>query len=298
MLHLDVSTPQDPELHLDLSTHWGLSCTWRCLLHRARGLSCIWTWRAGQQKSELLLDVSTLQWPDLHLDVSTLQRGLCCTWMCLSHRVLCCICTSVRVFSTGAWVVPGCVYSTGTWAATVHVYTTEFCASNWTCLLHWGLELHQDVSTILNTADACAATGRVWPIKPELLLDFLHYRGLCCIRTCLHWGLSYTWTCLHYSGLCFSTRIDVSIINIEPLILYSSNYRLFDTNHGKRSIKLSVSILGKSTDCPPHYLYQCNHNRVFFQIVKVILPYKKGGGLPAMGVALIDWHKILDVLAL
>jgi hypothetical protein len=39
---LGVSTPQGPELHLDVSTllYRGMCCIGRCLLHR--GLSCIW----------------------------------------------------------------------------------------------------------------------------------------------------------------------------------------------------------------------------------------------------------------
>ncbi len=75
-----VSTPQGPELHLDVST-------------LQRGLPV------------LLLDVYTPQWPKLHLDVSTLQRpvlhldnvdmsthrGRSCTWSCQHYKGLCCI---------------------------------------------------------------------------------------------------------------------------------------------------------------------------------------------------------------
>jgi hypothetical protein len=94
-LHLDVSTPQGPEpspervytteacdapgscLH-----HSGLSCTCMCLC--------------------LLLEVSTLQGPELHLDVSTPQclsytcvclwtpppqRSLCYSWTCLHYNL-------------------------------------------------------------------------------------------------------------------------------------------------------------------------------------------------------------------
>ncbi len=31
-LHLDLSTLQKPVLHTDMSTHWGLSCIWTCLI--------------------------------------------------------------------------------------------------------------------------------------------------------------------------------------------------------------------------------------------------------------------------
>jgi hypothetical protein len=59
VLHLDVYTPQGPELHLDLS---------------------------GQQEQVLLLSMSTLQGHELHLDVYLVYSSLCCTWPCLIHR--------------------------------------------------------------------------------------------------------------------------------------------------------------------------------------------------------------------
>jgi hypothetical protein len=65
MLHLDVSTPHRPELHLDL---------------------------AGQQEPVQLLDMSTLQGHELHLDVYEYvdYSCLCCTWTCLIHGDQCC----------------------------------------------------------------------------------------------------------------------------------------------------------------------------------------------------------------
>ncbi len=107
LLHLDVSTPQEPQQHLDIP---------------------------GQQEHVLLLEVSTPQGPELLLDVTILQRnvfhmdlsgqkepglhlevsgkqepvlvwallrhrGLNYTWMCLENRSLC---LSGHYYLTGA----------------------------------------------------------------------------------------------------------------------------------------------------------------------------------------------------
>jgi hypothetical protein len=62
---LEVSTPQWPELHMDMSTI---------------------------KRIVLLLQMSTSQGPKLHLDVSTVHyRGMCYTGRCLHHRGLSCI---------------------------------------------------------------------------------------------------------------------------------------------------------------------------------------------------------------
>ena len=57
-MHLDVSTPQGPELHLDVSGQQEPILSWTCLHHR--GLSCT-------------MDLYTLQRPVMHLGVSTPQ---------------------------------------------------------------------------------------------------------------------------------------------------------------------------------------------------------------------------------
>jgi hypothetical protein len=41
VLLLDLSTLQSPVLHTDMSTHWGLSCIWMCLIHRYQCLLTI-----------------------------------------------------------------------------------------------------------------------------------------------------------------------------------------------------------------------------------------------------------------
>ena len=58
LLHLDVSTPQELELHLNLY---------------------------GKQEQVLLLEVPTPQRPELYMYVTT-HRSLSCTWTCLHYR--------------------------------------------------------------------------------------------------------------------------------------------------------------------------------------------------------------------
>ncbi len=92
---MDVSTPQRPQLHLELP---------------------------GQQEPVLLLDVSTLQGPEQHFSMSPLHY-VASWWTCLHHRGLC---STGRVWTKGACAGLGGVYTTGSWwAAPVHVYATE-----------------------------------------------------------------------------------------------------------------------------------------------------------------------------
>ncbi len=113
---MDVSTPQGPELQLDLS---------------------------GQKEPVLTLKMSTPQGPELHLEVSEKQkpvlvwtllshRGLNYAWMCQENRSLC---WSGHYYPTGAWTTLGCVWepvpvwtcphhTTEAFTAPGHVYTT------------------------------------------------------------------------------------------------------------------------------------------------------------------------------
>jgi hypothetical protein len=98
VLLLEVSIPQGPELHLnvsalqrpvlllalEVSTPKGPKLIWTCLHYR--GMCCSWRCLPTPQGPELLLnlsallryvlllEVSTLQGPELHLNVSALQR--------------------------------------------------------------------------------------------------------------------------------------------------------------------------------------------------------------------------------
>ncbi len=87
----------------------------------------------------------------------------------------------------------------------------QYALMAWTC--GQGPELHLDVSEVwttralaapqlVYTTGAIAAPGRVYTTKgPELHPACLHYRGLCCIWTCLlHRNLSCTCICLGNTG--------------------------------------------------------------------------------------------------
>jgi hypothetical protein len=76
--HLDMSTPQGPELHLDVSGQKESMLVWTCLHHR--GLSCTWMFLHHRV-------LWTLGHVHLGTPTSTLQ-GLCCTWTCTLHRGL------------------------------------------------------------------------------------------------------------------------------------------------------------------------------------------------------------------
>ncbi len=127
------------------------------------------------QGLELQMDVPTLERaPLLLLEVSTpQQRGLNCTWTCLDNSSLCCSWTCLHY---------GCLCCTRT-------------------CLHTVPELHLDLYALLSPVlhlDGFPLQG------PELhgtclhnsslhvlLLDLsthIHYRDLCCTRTCLHTG--------------------------------------------------------------------------------------------------------------
>ena len=98
VLLLDVSTPQGPELHQDVSTlHRPVLLLVMSML---QGLSCTWT----------------------YLDNSR----LCCFWMCPHHRASA---APRRVYTTGACAAPGHDWSTGACAAPGHVRTAGLCAA-------------------------------------------------------------------------------------------------------------------------------------------------------------------------
>ncbi len=64
----------------DLSSHWGLSFTWTCLVFTIHGPEPGRVYNLQGLElhlnvpRQLLLDFSTLQGPELHQDVSTLNR--------------------------------------------------------------------------------------------------------------------------------------------------------------------------------------------------------------------------------
>ncbi len=95
MLLLEVSTPQGPELHLDVST---------------------------LQRPVLHLEVSTPQPLKLHLDLSTLQR-------CVQHRE---VTTSGCVYNTESCAAAGGIYTAGVSTASVlEVSTPRGCTYTW-----------------------------------------------------------------------------------------------------------------------------------------------------------------------
>ncbi len=145
LLHLDVSTPQELELHLNLygkqeqvlllevptPQRPELCCSWTCL-H-------IGAWvapgRVYTQEPKLHLDVSTLQRPIQHLDVSmplgpelhldfSGNRSLCwsLTYLHCSYRGLCCTLTCLHCVE--ACAAPRVVYTTVQWGL----------SCTWTCL--------------------------------------------------------------------------------------------------------------------------------------------------------------------
>ncbi len=99
---------------------------------------------------------------------------LCCSWMCLElhHRGRRCTWTCLH---QGAWVAPGLGRTGGASAAPGHVYPYTT-----------GAELHLDVFRLLvacaaawlvYTAVACAASGHVYTLGPELHLDVSYPQG-------------------------------------------------------------------------------------------------------------------------
>ncbi len=145
MLYLNVSTPQVPELHLDVSGLWtkgafaapervyttgtwaspgrtyvdyrSMCCSENCLHYR--GLCSTW------------MSLQYTPWPNIHLDVSGQQVPVLLMGLCSPQA---------------PWVAPG------------RVYTTEDCmCSTWTCLLYKRPDLHVDFS-----GGACTAPGRVY----------------------------------------------------------------------------------------------------------------------------------------
>ncbi len=141
-------------------------------------------------------------------------RGLSCTWTCLDNSSMCC--SYWGVHTAGTWVGDGhvytgeaCValhYSTWVWAAPGRVWTTVACAAPIEVSTPQKPQLQMDVSTLE---------------RPMLLLQMStpRHRGMSCILTTVamllldlytlqrpvlywgdlstHWGLSFTWTCLH-----------------------------------------------------------------------------------------------------
>ncbi len=66
-LHLDVSTLQRPMLHLDVSSLQGPSCTWTYLYYST--MACAAPVSVSRLHEHMMhLDVSTPQGPELHLD--------------------------------------------------------------------------------------------------------------------------------------------------------------------------------------------------------------------------------------
>ncbi len=157
--HLVVSTPQWPELHLDLSAKIGLCCPWLVYTTEA----CAALWRV--YRPLLLFKLSTPQY-----------RGLSCTWTCLAklsaapsclhHRDLSCRCTNPHW--RGLYCSWRCLHhSTEAWAALGRVWATVACAA----------------LGLIYTTDACAA------FKP------LYTMCLSFTSTCLHYRVLYsTWT--------------------------------------------------------------------------------------------------------
>jgi hypothetical protein len=80
---LDMSLPQRPELHLDMSSSVSTSEAFAAFgLQLSRGLSCNWT-------------RGTTAWSG---HVIVYPKALSCTWICLANRSLC---WSEHVYSTG-----------------------------------------------------------------------------------------------------------------------------------------------------------------------------------------------------
>ncbi len=96
-----------------------------------------------------------------------------------------------RVCTTEVCAAPGAVYTTEVCSAPGDVYTT-------------GVELHPDMFALQRFVlllEVSKSQG------PELHLNLLHYRSMCCTRRCLHRrGLSCIWRCLQYRGMCCSWR--------------------------------------------------------------------------------------------
>ncbi len=142
-LHLNLSGQEEPLLLLDVSALEGLSCTWTCLFKRSLCIS--WT---------------SLHYtgPELHLDL----YGQGFSWTCLHLR---------------AWAAPGLVYSRGAYASPGRLYTIQGLSCTWTCLDNRSLCfsrtcLHCRVwATPGLVWTTGAAPGRVYTTGPELHLE-------------------------------------------------------------------------------------------------------------------------------
>ncbi len=276
-----VSALQSYVLYLEVSTPQG------------HGAACGRVWTTGAWAA---LELSTLQKPVLHPDVST-HGGMSCTgtvytteacatpvctqgselhWNCLHYIGLC--------------FTRACLH-TGIWAA-LELSTLHKPVLHPDVSTHWGMSCTGTVYT----TEACAAPGHVYTLGYEMHWNCLHYRGLCCTRTCLHtgvWaaqkvstlhrpvlhpnlsthrGMKCTGTVytteacaflkyryinyrLSLSNHCFFILIELYFIDYRTWEL--RKYRLIYSvsNHGKRTVNLSVSILRKIMECPPLYIY-------------------------------------------
>jgi hypothetical protein len=152
-------------------------------------------------------------WKYLH------YRGLCSTLICLHCRGLCCSSSCLRnSYSTGAWAAPGRPWASVACSNPIEVSTPQPQEPELQMDVSTPQEpeLQMDVSTpwrgmcccrgVFNSKGAWAAPGRVWTTVSSLCCSctYLHYKGLCCTRTCLHTG---AWTCLNFRVLCCTYRL-------------------------------------------------------------------------------------------
>jgi hypothetical protein len=139
------------KLHLDLSRHQDLRCSWTCIHHR--GMSCTWTCLDNKTRAAPGHVYTTGVWAapqryELHMDLSR-QQDSCCSWTCLHHRGMSC--------TTGVWAAPGLVWTTRP------VLLLDMSTPQW-------YELHLDLS---RQQDPCCS----WTC--------LHHRGMSGTWTCL-----------------------------------------------------------------------------------------------------------------
>ncbi len=103
------STPQGPDLHLEVSTQFrGLWCNRTCLY--CIGLCCSWSCLWAAPRTCLNNRSLCCFWIYLH------SRGLCCTQTWYPAEVLCCSCRCLH-HNTGAWAAPGRLWTTLAFAA-------------------------------------------------------------------------------------------------------------------------------------------------------------------------------------
>ncbi len=163
---MDVSTPQEPELQMDVSTPWrGLCCCQRCLQHQ-RGLSCTWTCLNNSEQPVLLLYLSTLQ-------------GLCCTRTCLHTGAWMCLNFSESCAAPTGFPVQGlsCPWTTvDMYGQQQPVLLLDLCTQQ-RPVLYSDLSTHRGLS-LTWTCLHCRVLGCTWT-------SFL-YRGLSCTSTCVH----------------------------------------------------------------------------------------------------------------